>query len=871
MDPSGLPAPAPSPERPDPALSWEGRYRSAMVRRFGLLYWLCGLGILLRRLRLEEHSAENIRQAASRGPVVYALHTPSLIDWLALNRVLNGRRLPLAAFSLGIRSTWFQPFIEAVREIKGAFVARLRGGKAPDPVDSGWLAEAVSRGLTTCVFLVPERDIVSDALGVEAPDPISALVEAQARSSAPVQVVPVVVAWHRRPELARTEVARVLLGSQDEPGTFQKLWNVLTRTSVALVQAGEPLDLRELLERYKAEPPARQVRAARILLRRYLYRESHVIRGPRIRPLRWMRRLVLHSPEVQRLVTEEARATHRAAPVVQAEVAKVLDQIAARMSFPVVQVAYAFTKMLFNRIFAGIDMRPEDAQRLRAAMRAGTPVLVPCHRSHLDYLLVSTVMYEHDLVVPHVVAGDNLSFWPLGPLFRRAGAFFIKRSFKGDRVFPVVFERYLRQLLRDGFPVEFFIEGGRSRTGKLLPARLGVLSMVMDAAARQQKDQEVTLLPIAVCYEQIAEERSYASELGGATKEREDLGQVVKAGRVIGRRFGKVYLRVGEPISTRALFSDLPAPWATLDRDHRREVLERTGERLLYRISERLVILPTGLTALALLAQSKRGVRMNELVARIERFERLLQRKGAEFGAGGSIGRSGVVEAVQRFEKRRLLSRVKDEEGDILQLLEAKRITLEYYKNSLLNFLVPESLFAASVRACREQAADLPRAELRRLFREQLFLLRYELTLDPDRSLESLEDEALRSLLSYGALREEADGRLVVVEPKLVTELAELTRNLLESYALVLRAARALRSRDLRPDQLPLRVQEVGKGLLAVDELSRPESLSLVNLTNAVQAWREEGVLQFRSDGGGLQFEDAVVQQYMDDLKRLVD
>jgi len=855
----------PSSPSPLPALA---RYRSGMLPRFGLLYWLSGLWLILRRLRLEEHSAEQIRRAAQAGPVVYALHTTSLLDWLALNRVLAARRLPLADFTLGLRPSFLAPLHEALAALGGAIRARFSEGPAPDPVASGWLADAVASGLTTCVFLVPGAG--AGVLGPDAPDPVEALLQAQAKCERPIQVIPVVVAWHRRPETVRTEVDRVLLGSQDEPGPLDKLWSVMSRSSDALIQAGAPLDLRALVERYEAQPFERRVRTARILLRRFLYREAHVIRGPGVRPFRWMRRLVLESAEVRDLVTQEAAATGKDMAEVRREVAAVLDKVAARLSYPAVKAGHLITRFLFNRIFSGIDIRPEDAERLRAAMRAGTPVLIPCHRSHLDYLLVSTVMFEHDLVVPHVVAGDNLNFWPVGAFFRRAGAFFIKRSFKGDRIFPVVFGRYVRQLIRDGFPIEFFIEGGRSRTGKLLPAKTGVLGMVLDAAAKGREGQEVSLLPIALCYEQIAEEAAYARELAGGKKEREDLGQVVRASKVIGRRYGRVYLRVGEPIRTSALYASLDRPWEQLGREERAETLQRTGERILHRIAENMVVLPSGLAALGLLAQSRKGLRQTELLSRVARFEKHLRRKGAQWGAAASHGSWAVEEALARFEKGRLLHRLKDDDGDILQVIEDKRVTLEYYKNGLLHFFVPVSLMAAAVRACREQADALPEAELQRLFAEQVLLFRYEYTLNPDESLRSLGQTAQDDLLAYGALRREADGRLCAADPRLVAELAELTRNFVESYSLVLRAARALRSRDLSVAALPAKIQEVGRGLLAVEELVRPESLSAVNLSNAVRALREDGLLQLRTDGSGLQLDEEGTNALLANLKRML-
>ncbi|RME23827.1 MAG: hypothetical protein D6798_12695 [Deltaproteobacteria bacterium] len=878
--PGDLPPPepdlprAPRGDLPDTA---EGLYRSAMRRRFGLLYWLSGVWMATAGLRLEEHSAEQIRRAAERGPLVYVLLARSRLDWLALNHVLNQRRLPLARFTNGIHTTWMAPLGDAITLSFRALRRLLTGGRAPDPIASGWLAEAVARGMPTALFLLDDR---GEALSE---DPVAALVEAQRRSTRPIQLVPIVVVWRRNWPRARTEVGRRLLGHQDRPTPLQKLLAVATRHRDAFVQAGDPVDLSELLSRYPDAPLERQARVARILLRRYLYRESQLVRGPRVRSHRWMRRLVLRSPDVRHLIENEAQATRRSPEEVEQQVARVLDHIAARFSWPVVRASRVITRLLWNRLYSGVDMREIDVERLRSAYRQGTPVLVPCHKSHLDYLLISSQLFERDIMIPHVVAGENLSFFPLGPLLRRVGAVFIKRSFRGDRVFPVVFKAYLRQLIRDEFPVEFFIEGGRSRTGKLLRPRLGVLSMVIEAAAEGRSDREVSLLPIAISYEQIAEEGAYARELAGNRKRAESVGELAKASKVLGKRYGRVYLRVAEPIGIHAWLAVLDRPWNELDRDRRTEELQRIADRIMARIARSMVVLPTGLVAMALLAQSRRGIRVNALTARVRRFRDLLLHLGAE--PAGSLARGGqwvVDHAVERFIRNKQLRRISDDEGDILQVVPERRITLEYYKNGIIDYVVGPSLLAAAVggtispeaRRDGERTAAADRAF--ELFRLQVYLLRYELTQDPDRTLEAMWSEAREAAARHGAIEPLPDGAdpvdapIVVRDPALLVELAELTRNFLESYLLVLRAARALRSRDIRPRDLPARVQKVGVGLLAVDEISRPEALSLVNLSNAVRAFREEGVLQFKSGGGGLQFDEACHAWYTDALTAML-
>jgi len=842
----------------------ERRYRSGMQRRFGLLYHLSGLGLFLRRLRFEEHSAENIRKAAARGPVVYVLHTESMADWLALNVVLNRRRLPLARVTPGLRSTWVAPLRTMVPQLWRIFREWLSQGRAPDPLASGFLERAVASGVTSAIFVVPPRRLGSRR-SRRSEDAVDHVLRAQKHAQRPVQLVPVVVVWQRRPKAARSVVGRFMLGTEDDPGTFQKARMVVSRSVDALVQAGEPVALPELMGRLEGQAHGKQARAARLLLRRYLYRESRVVRGPGVRPLRWTRHLVLRSAQIRQLIAEEAQARGTPEDKVRREVEGQLEHIAAKLSWPVMRTARWLLRQLWTRIYSGVDIPEEDLEKVRAAVRAGSAVIVPCHRSHLDYMLMSSVLFEHDITVPHVVAGENLSFWPLGSILRRCGAVFIKRKFRDDRVHPAVFEAYLRQLISDGFPLEFFIEGGRSRTGKLLRARLGVLRMVLEARATMRADQKITLLPVAISYEQVAESKAFAAELEGVDKRDEDLGQLAKAGSVLRKRLGRVYLRVGEPlVLDDALLGG--APLDELSRERQREVLLRTGERVMHRIATSMVILPTGLVALALLASPARGIRHSVLLARAQRFERMLRALGAQPAVSLTFGAWAVREALQRFESEKWVKRLADESEDpILQVFSERRPSIAYAKNALVHFLAPASLLAAAMRAVGR--ADGP--EVDELFQLQVFLLRYEVTLDPDSSLEEISDDARRALRLHGALVEGEDGDELGPDG-LVAEVAGIMADQLEALLLVLRGARQLRDKDLGVDELPSRIRDLGQGLHAVDEIRYAEALSLPGLKQGVRALVEDGVIEVRSGGGGLQFDEEGWNLYNDALRRLI-
>ena len=198
----------------------------------------------------------------------------------------------------------------------------------------------------------------------------------------------------------------------------------MNRAHEPIVQAGAAVDLQEALTHFGGVPHERRIRAIRLLLRRYLYRELHVVRGPYARSYKSVQRQVLESADVQKFIQTEAIQRGVSEATLRKAAAKSFSHFAARFSYRAVSVAAWGCRVLWDRIYSGVDIREEDLERMRTAIRNGTPILLPCHRSHLDYLLLSSLFFEEGLVLPHVVAGENLAFFPIAPFLRRCGAFF---------------------------------------------------------------------------------------------------------------------------------------------------------------------------------------------------------------------------------------------------------------------------------------------------------------------------------------------------------------------------------------------------------------------------------------------------------------
>ncbi|MEQ1567876.1 MAG: 1-acyl-sn-glycerol-3-phosphate acyltransferase [Myxococcota bacterium] len=807
------PPPDPPPER----------FGASMARAFGPLYRAIGLGRGLDHVRLPDHAAEVIRAAALRGPVVYVLPRCSSLDHLALNAALAARRLPLSVWAPGVSTAHWLPLSGAWASLTHRAGEAARGRFAPDPVSTGWVASALAAGHAITWF-VDERP------GWFGPRParFDPLAEA-AELDPPVQVIPLMIVWDRSPDHT-DPIEQFFRGKQGVPGWARRWWRAM-RSGDVFVQVGPPVELRTLAERVGKE---RLAGVLRRMISRNLHDERKLVAGPRLLPYQTLKKVVLDNPPMRDFAKAEAAQSGFSIARVERQMSREYDRIAANFSWTVIQLLHLVLRPLWTRVFSGVDARPEDIERVRAAMRDGAVVFAPCHKSHFDYVLMSWVMYDHDLIVPHVVAGMNLAIWPISVLLRGAGGFFVKRAFAGDRVFPVVFARYLRELVLREYPIEFFIEGGRTRTGRLLPPRAGVLSMVLDAAEVRAHGRAVTLLPISLAYEQVAEEGAYAREMGGEKKKAESLGELLKARAVLRRRFGRVYLRVGEPVSVGAFVDEAegrPA-WSARPAEQRKAEVMAMGRGIVAEIGRQMVLLPTSLVSLALLSIPRRAVSAVELTARIGRFDALLASVGVKRAQSLARFDQGVAQALDRLVRdgRIVAHQVR---GERVWAIEPEhRVVLDFYKNQVLHFLAAPALVAVALRSLPDGPVDPAALEQRvgqlvALFRRELVLVD-----GPARITRS----GVELLVAHGAIREDP---ITVVDVVRIAEIHGLFRPIVEAYAAAIRAP----VYPLEPAGVPAAIQRIQGALVSAGVVSCPESLVTGTLHNAVTTWVEDGVL----------------------------
>ncbi|MBK7251038.1 MAG: glycerol-3-phosphate 1-O-acyltransferase PlsB [Gammaproteobacteria bacterium] len=459
------------------------------------------------------------------------------------------------------------------------------------------------------------------------PELLARLVDAVRSSPAlDVDLVPVDVYWGRAPQKEASWFRLLFAENWGIASRVRRLLTVLVNGRAVLVELGEPLSLRALLEGHP-EPRAQERRIAR-LLRSQMHRQRVARIGPDLSHRRTIVTQVLRTRAVRAAVLQEMRerkVTRRQA----LELARTYaEEIAANYSHPFVRFMETILTRVWNRLYDGVLFG--HVETLGEVAEGNEIVYVPCHRSHMDYLLLSYAIYRQGYAIPHIAAGINLNLPVVGRYLRKGGAFFLRRSFRGNTLYTVVFMKYLAAIMARGHSIEYFVEGGRSRTGRLLSPKTGMLSMTVRSYLRDPV-RPVVFVPVYFGYERIVEAPAYVSELSGQPKRKESVLGLLRSLRVLRERFGCVHVNLGEPIAlddllarhtpdwrARGLAEDARVPWVAA-------VVEELAARIMRNINSAATVTPVNLLAVTLLATPRQAMPEADLRRQLEFYRELLR------------------------------------------------------------------------------------------------------------------------------------------------------------------------------------------------------------------------------------------------------
>src|SRR5277367_3128336 len=711
-------------------------------------------------------------------------------------------------------------------------------------------------GLACASLNLPSPDKACFAMGARTPRHLVQLVAAAAADpQVDADLVPVAIFWGRAPR-KEASVWRLLFAEDWVlVGRFRKFLSVLVNGRNTLVDFGDPLRLRDGLQEGMSEQ--RSVRRLLRNLRTGLRAQRASTIGPDLSHRRTLVAQLLKTADVRGAVRREmqARGLTRRAALIAAR--KDAVEIAANYSEAFVRFMSMVLGWLWNRLYDGVEF--EHVEKLAEIGDGAEIIYVPCHRSHMDYLLLSYVIYRKGFAVPHVAAGINLNLPVIGRFLRKGGAFFLRRTFKGDALYAAVFAKYLGFMMARGHSLEYFIEGGRSRTGRLLSPRTGMLTMTVRAYFRDPK-RPVVFMPVYFGYERIVEGRTYIGELSGQPKEKESVFGLIKATvSVLRSKLGKVHVNLGQPISLDELMCRHNPEWRRTglgDVEPRAGWLEGVVDDLAARINIEInaaaAVTPISLVAMAILATPRQALAEMELKQQLELYQRLLRQ--APYGPLVTIPAASGAQMIHYAEGFGLLERQKHPLGDIMRMNAENAVLATYYRNNILHLFAMPSLLAC----CFVSNSAMRTADIHRLVWRVYPYIAAELYLRWEEAevgavVESLLDTfAALDLLQAGADRSEwRRPASTSLEAMRLSVLAQATIQTVERYYLVIALLLQAGSGSITQQALEQRCHLMAQRMSVLYGLNSPEFFDKSLFRNFIDLLRRRNVIQ-ASEGGEL-------------------
>jgi len=669
-------------------------------------------------------------------------------------------------------------------------------------------------------------------------------------------LVPVRVAWLPEEHAGRraARLADILPGQDPYHPTERQQQRILARSpGRATVLVGEPATVASLRQRWVeatgGEDPddfgSYVARRATLALDRAEYR----LRGPRYKTPSLVKDEILSSRRFRSGLSAVRRGGPEDPPSL-AEAGEILSELAAGWSRRLIDVMPTVGRLIFQRGFdPQIDYDEGQVERLRAAMERHPGIFLWSHRSNLDTLVLTAAMQEKGLPPAHLFAGINMAFGPMGAIMRRAGVIFIRRSTSDDPLYKYVLREYVGYVLEKRFNLSWSIEGTRSRTGKMLPPRLGLLSYAADAYLQGRVD-DILLLPVSITFDQLHEIAEYAEYARGGVKKPEGFGWLYGFIKAQGaRHYGKVYVRFGEPVSLSS-FLGPPGGAVALDPAARRLALAKTAFEVAWRINQGLPVTATALVTTVLLAMQGAALTFGQIRLGLADALDYLDSRGVPQTASARAlsGAEPVRATLDALRQSGLVTDTADGREPVWLIGPDHQLAATFYRNSLIHFLLDTALCELAVLRAKEAAADPVGAFWAEIawLRDLLKFEFYFKDRDEHRRQVGAEmarhDPAWEDRLRAGPMG--ADTLLAGMRP-LVSHI--MVRPFVEAYRIV---ADVLTHDDLPDDDAELIRRALGLGhqYVAQRRLRSSESVSVLLFQTALQLVRNRGLFDPADD-----------------------
>ena len=820
-----------------------------LPKRIGTLTFL-----FLRRLysgiQINPELQATLKELPDQAAIVYVAKNKSNFEFLFTYARYRQVGLPFPQLGFDCKVRIWQPVSRLARIFWAQAKSLVREFQWRDPYQSGYIREKIENGTTAFLPLLEKSDFQRSFIKSKT-DPIRHLIDIQRTMERPICLIPQVLFFSKKPAAIRPTLLDIFFGSPQKPGRWRRLFTLFYRPGNTFLEIGDPVNLKQFIDLplHKDRGDA----ALALKLRRTLINQINATRksitGPSTKTPEELRHELLTGEELRKFMVSQAKRRKTSIYEIHREAMGYVDEIAANYSPSFIGIAHRLLKRFLPMIFESMTFNREMLTRVKRLSRKSPIVFVPAHKSHMDSLLLLYTLFDNHMPCPNTFAGINLAFWPMGPLFRKGGAFFVRRSFKGAVFYAKVFSAYIFQLLKEGFNINVYIEGTRSRSGKLLQPQLGMLNILLNAFF-EKACPNLTFVPVFISYDRIPDENSYLHEISGGKKTPENFRQMLKAKALFKNRYGSVHINFGEPLDLNEILVEKGLNDQEISSKQKNQLCRDLGERLMNAIDRQSVVTPQSLIAGALLSGGKEILGSDELSLRIDATLSLLTTQGACLSDSLSQGHERAVNgALRHYRGRKFIQEIHQAPTASTQqkawrVLENRRNALDYYKNISICHFVPLAFTALAVLG--KDAFQFSATDLHDTYRNLQVLFSEEFNADPEHPPAFIVRKTVKAFI---------DNAILIPHPvmpdtynlssegyrKLVF-LAGYIEPFLESYRTALVYFSKYRRGQHDRSKMLKKMLSTGSRMLRQREIRLGESISKANYDNALNFFAKQGV-----------------------------
>ncbi|MBN2403214.1 MAG: 1-acyl-sn-glycerol-3-phosphate acyltransferase [Spirochaetes bacterium] len=801
-------------------------------------------GFLFGKIDFDAESLQTIKEYSNKNNIVYVSFHSSNISLLIFCHLLKKHNIDLPIVALDENPYMMQTIKHLSKRVIKSIKKRLFGKKYEDIFETDYIEKQLWDKKSILVSLFSRKFFLRRYMEIKY-DSLTYLVKLQKTFNNPIYLLPQMIFWNLNPERTNISVASQATGDR---GLISGLITTLKSATPAFVRILSPINVAEEIENAGTNDPEQIAIALRNKLLEKYYHEKRAATGPVIRSNQEMMEKVLYHKDVLEMIEKQAKREKVSERHLRKNAYEYYRELAANYSVLVLSLCKRVVEFILNKIYDGIQYDPESIRKIREASKKGPLILLPTHKSYLDFIIVPYLFFINKLSSPHIVAGKNMAFFPLGTLFRRSGAFFIRRTFRGLKLYSAIVKQYVRTLLLDGYSILVFMEGTRSRTGKLLLPKLGILYYIIDAIYAGY-NEDLVFVPIAIDYDRILEEKAHLKQLKGGKKTDESMSDMIKSRKVLKKKYGKVYVSFSDPFTLKEISAGITDIKAIPD---------LVANTVINKISGVTVVTPFALTTTAMLILSTKGFSKLVLIENSKALFLYLQQTNSRFS--DTLHKDADIDEIiehvlESYLEDNIIQQIKIESGtkeeiiqDLYVLKDDNRIRINYYKNCIIHYFIPISLTSMAIlyinkitggKAVKEADVKKEYEFIKDLFRREFI---YK---DDDNLSDIIHDEVYKYFKQKSVLSREKDGMLILNNNiNNLKIFASIMKDHFESYYAALKTIVNLKAGQVKKEKLVMDIRKNALKMFHMGEIYLWESLSLPFYVNAISRFSDEKILK---------------------------